>query len=321
MEATKPVQQAFGSPGGKSYLAPRIAAIIPPHKTYVEPFAGAAAVYFRKEPSQKEILSDKDSEIAFAFRFLRDMTPEQLEGLKRYKWVKHKAIYDRLKASKPKNDVERFYRFYYLRRASFGKGGGSFSTYDEGESVDMERVMARLWRVHGRLQGTKVHSTDATSLISKYDSPDTFFYLDPPYPNRAFIGQTFKDWTEKDLQQLIGKLKGIKGKFALSLGTEHTKFIPKGWHVNRVKVWRRIPSGDGEFNQTYQYEIIATNYNPTKQPRVEFTPAKLPEAKMRLRNQRREPARMVRPGIAYTDGKGQRLSRRSHRHWRRVAFA
>ena len=60
MDTTKPVQQAFGSPGGKSYLAPRIASMMPPHKTYVEPFAGGAAVFFRKVPSQKEVLSDKD---------------------------------------------------------------------------------------------------------------------------------------------------------------------------------------------------------------------------------------------------------------------
>lgn len=84
MQATKPVQQAFGSPGGKSYLAPRIAAMMPPHKTYVEPFAGAAAVYFRKEPSQQEILSDKDKEITFAFRFLRNMSSKQFKRLCRY---------------------------------------------------------------------------------------------------------------------------------------------------------------------------------------------------------------------------------------------
>jgi len=34
------VRQAFGSPGGKSYLAPRIATMLPPHKVYVEPFVG-----------------------------------------------------------------------------------------------------------------------------------------------------------------------------------------------------------------------------------------------------------------------------------------
>ncbi|HEX7841695.1 MAG TPA: hypothetical protein VF469_29700, partial [Kofleriaceae bacterium] len=30
----------WGSPAGKKHLAPRLVKLIPPHKTYVEPFAG-----------------------------------------------------------------------------------------------------------------------------------------------------------------------------------------------------------------------------------------------------------------------------------------
>lgn len=312
MEATKPVQQAFGSPGGKSYLAPRIAAMMPPHKTYVEPFAGGAAVFFRKEPSQKEVLSDKDAEIAFAFKFLRDMTPDQWKRLEKKDWVKRQRTFDKVKASKPKDDVERFYRFYYLRRASFGKGGKSFSTADEGKPIGIDRLQ----RVGERLKNTKVYSTDAKSLIDKYDSPDTFFYLDPPYPNRAFIGQTFKDWTEDDLKVLISKLQCIEGKFALSLGTEHARLMPQNWHVNRVKVWRRIPAGGGEFNQTSQFEIIATNYDP-KQKMV----GTMPKATLRQPVQPKAPPgqrRGIMPEGAYTDKRGTRLARRYHRGWKKA---
>ena len=70
----KGVRQAFGSYGGKRALAHKIAAYIPYHKTYVEPFAGGAAVLFAKDPSPQEILNDRDSEIAFMYRFIRDHT-------------------------------------------------------------------------------------------------------------------------------------------------------------------------------------------------------------------------------------------------------
>lgn len=316
MEATKPIQQAFGSPGGKSYLAPRIVALMPPHKTYVEPFAGAAAVYFNKEPSSKEILSDKDTDIAFAFQFLRDMTPSQFARLKRYKWTRDRATFNRLRKAKPKSDIDRFYQFYYLRKSSYASSETSYNPRVEGQPIDI----SRLWKVHERLQRTKtqVHSTDATGLISKYDSPATFFYLDPPYPSRSFVGQSFKDWTEDDLKKLVDKLKGIKGKFALSLSTEHAKLLPKSWHIQRVKVRRNITSGYGDFQPAYQYEIIATNYDPKRElarPHIEIVPTKLEQRRVPDNGHKRVPV-----GV-FTDKKGARLARRYHRGWRRVPAA
>ena len=255
MEAVKPVQQAFGSPGGKSYLAPRIAGMIPPHETYVEPFAGGAAVYFRKEPSEQEVLSDKNKEIAFAFRFLRDMTAEQFKKLQRYDWRGSETLFKKLRNVKPQDDIGRFRRFYYLRWASYGEGLTNYNHQRDGAIKDIDK----LWRVHERLKRTTVHGGDALSLIRKYDSSSTFFYLDPPYPNRAFIGADEK-YTTEDLARLVDKLGKIKGKFALSLGTEHAKLLPVNWLINKVKVRRQLASGNKE--EQYQYEIIATNYKP-----------------------------------------------------------
>lgn len=253
----KPIKQAFGSPGGKTYLAPRIVEMIPPHRKYVEPFAGGAAVYFRKTPADREVLSDKDEEIASAFRFLRDMTPRQFEMLLRKNWRVSRRQFYQLKESRPKSPLERFYRFYYLKKGSFGSGSASVDPSKEGNYLGTEH----LWRVHERLKRASVYSNDAINLIDRHDSPTTFFYLDPPYPKREFIGRTFTEWTEQDLARLVGKLKGIKGKFALSLSTEHIKLLPQSWRIRRLKVWRRIPQGEGDFNQTYQYEILATNYD------------------------------------------------------------
>ena len=62
--------------GGKNRLAKRIIEIFPKHATYVEPFAGGAQVFFHKEPSVVEILSDRDGEI---INFFPDL-PEPLRG-------------------------------------------------------------------------------------------------------------------------------------------------------------------------------------------------------------------------------------------------
>ncbi len=44
--------------GGKTRLAKTIIARMPEHTCYVEVFAGAAAVFFSKEPSKTEVIND-----------------------------------------------------------------------------------------------------------------------------------------------------------------------------------------------------------------------------------------------------------------------
>lgn len=321
MEATKPVQQAFGSPGGKSYLAPRIVALMPPHKTYVEPFAGGAAVYFRKEPSQREVLSDKDQNIAFAFKFLRDMTPQQFEKLKGYNWTISRRTFEQVKKMVPKNDVERFRKFYYLKRASFAGTSNRLNTGGEGHEISLDRLP----RVHERLKRSKVHGGDAVAMVRKYDSPSTFFYLDPPYPNRA--GTNTQDlggsYNEADLQRLVDALKKAKGKFMLSLGTEHAKLLPHNWHIKRVWVERKmVPSQTGVVTPG-QYEIIATNYTPPEnrgKMAIQMEPARVETRSYAVTKDRGNGHKRVPVGV-FTDKKGTRLSRRYHRGWRRVPAA
>ena len=43
--------------GGKTRLAKTIIAKMPEHGCYVEVFAGAAAVFFAKEPSETEVIT------------------------------------------------------------------------------------------------------------------------------------------------------------------------------------------------------------------------------------------------------------------------
>ncbi|MBN7483930.1 DNA adenine methylase, partial [Mycobacteroides abscessus] len=64
--------------GGKSWLAPRLAAVLPPHKHYVEVCGGSLAVLLAKRRSRQETVNDLDGHLMTFWRVLRDR-PDELE--------------------------------------------------------------------------------------------------------------------------------------------------------------------------------------------------------------------------------------------------
>ena len=49
--------------GGKRRLAKHILPLFPEHQCYVEPFCGAAALYFLKTPGKIEVINDINGEL------------------------------------------------------------------------------------------------------------------------------------------------------------------------------------------------------------------------------------------------------------------
>lgn len=58
-------------------MADWIISLMPPHKSYLEPFFGSGAVFFKKPPSRIETINDLDGEIVNLFRCIRSR-PEEL---------------------------------------------------------------------------------------------------------------------------------------------------------------------------------------------------------------------------------------------------
>jgi DNA adenine methylase len=237
-----PVSPVAAYVGGKKMLARHIAGLISaiPHATYVEPFVGMGGVFFRRASRPKgEVINDISKEVITLFRILQ-RHHQPLMDLLRWQ-LTSRAEWQRLMSVPPDTltDLERAARFLYLQRLSFG---GNVTKTSFGLAVrmparfDIVRLGEILSDVHERLSSVVIECLPYADLISRYDRPDTLFYLDPPYfgcEDMYGAGVFARD----DFQRLADLLSGIDGRFIMSIN-DHPKIraIFKGFSIEPIAV-------------------------------------------------------------------------------------
>ncbi len=66
------MRQVLKYPGSKWKIAGQLAALIPPHRSYVEPFFGSGALLFRKSFSAIETINDLDHDVVNLFSCIQE---------------------------------------------------------------------------------------------------------------------------------------------------------------------------------------------------------------------------------------------------------
>lgn len=204
--------------GGKSKLSKTIIERIPEHQAYCEVFAGAAWVFFRKEPSKYETINDLDSDLVVFYRVLQNHLEE---FLKQFKWLLSSREWfedwKRQQEAGGLTDIQRAARYYYLQRLSFA-GRVRSRTFGLGPlhrpRVNLLRLEEELSEVHLRLCSVNIENLPWQEFLKRYDRNQTFFYLDPPYHKAPYYAHNMG---LEDYQELANILSGIKGRFILSL--------------------------------------------------------------------------------------------------------
>jgi len=228
--------------GGKGKKVSTLLPLIPPHKTYVEVFGGGASLLFAKKPSEVEVYNDIDSGLVNLFRVLRD--EEKFE--KFYRRVSltpyscEEFYYCKETWQSCEDDIERAYRFYIVCRQSFGANNYSWGYSISTTAGEMSTLTYRwlkainnLPEIHKRLMQVQIEHNDFRKIIETYDTPDTFFYLDPPYLAETRRGGGYEyEMSNEDHEDLVNLLLDIKGKALLSGYTNHIykKLEDSGWN-------------------------------------------------------------------------------------------
>ncbi|CBG87709.1 DNA adenine methylase [Citrobacter rodentium] len=203
--------------GGKRRLAKHILPLFPAHTCYVEPFCGAAALYFLKAPSKTEVINDINGELVNLYRVVKHHLEE---FVRQFKWaLVSRQIYKWLQDTPEETltDIQRAARFYYLQKQAFG---GKVADHTFGTSTtsaprfNLLRIEEELSMAHLRLSRTLIEHLDWSQCIERYDRPHTLFYCDPPYWGTEGYGV---DFPPGNYIRMAALARSIKGKMVISV--------------------------------------------------------------------------------------------------------
>jgi DNA adenine methylase len=249
--------------GGKSYLASTIISLLPKHTRYVECFGGGGHVLSQKEPSAEEVYNDIDSDLV---NFLKQVQNNGFRLMKELQTLPtSRYLFEAWKNEPfPDDPMERAVRWFYLLRQRIHPSNATLkSGWRAGKvknlAVDFQNAVKKIPSFSKRLRNVTITNTDFRETIATYDSPDTVFFIDPPYVKREHYYKG--GFTIDDHIELAHTLYFIQGK-AIVTYYSHPLInkLYAGW--NRIEVETYVGSGVVKVGEKRkkEKEIILMNY-------------------------------------------------------------
>ena len=264
--------------GGKGLFTQHLLPLIADHHVYCEAFGGGASLLFAKSPSKIEIYNDLDSTLVDFFRMLQN--PDdfdqfyqkcQITPCSRELWYEFR---DTWQAETDK--IERIYKWFVVARQSFSRSFGSSWGYiatksGGGHPRVFRNTVDRLPEVVNRLKDIQIDNRSWETVLERYDSPNTFFYLDPPYVlSTRKDGVYNHEMTDADHESLIAKIQTLEAKVMLS-GYDNDIYSALPWSRTDIQTFCSATGctrntklkGDGKLKKFQpRTESIWLNYNP-----------------------------------------------------------
>jgi DNA adenine methylase len=268
---TKRKRIAFGWYGGKYNHLEWLLPLLPKAKHYCEPFGGSAAVLLNRGSSEVETYNDIDGEVVNFFKVLRDKKNKLIYsiGMTPFSREEFQLAIRTNGNGQHLSDVERARRFFVRARqvrtglaqtASNGRWANCLLTSRAGMAGAVSRWLGSvegLEYIASRLLRVQIEHDDALKVIRRYDSPETLFYCDPPYPHESRGDHNAYAYEMSDEMhvELAIVLNAVKGKVAVSgYRCELLDRLYKGWHMHVAKAKKALSI------KSERTEILWTNY-------------------------------------------------------------
>lgn len=245
------VKPPFAYYGGKTTLGPRIAALLPKHDHYIEPFAGSLAVLLAKAPTTWETVNDLDDLLVNFWRVLRERPADlaHVAMLTPHSRTEYAASCEDIAVID--DDLERarliWVRITQGRKNSTRPGTASHWRYGQsmqGKGISWPRTITayaeRMTAVADRIKNVSIENRDAVELVEEYGQHENnCLYVDPPYvaASRVSLSQYRLEAADDEFHaRLAAALNHCKASVVLS-GYDSTSYddLYPGWYRIEMK--------------------------------------------------------------------------------------
>ena len=207
--------------GGKNLLAARYIPWFAEHTTYVEPFGGSGGVLLNKPKRRVEVYNDTEEGVNAFFRCLRDddLAKKLLRQLKLTPYSHQEHAFCVKHYTQPCCAVEKARRWYVATQQSYASiiGDTWSSSPSKSRANEIKNRLDRFEIVTERMRGVIVEHADFERVLLKYDSENTFHFIDPPYMHatRSGGGSYAHEMSDADHERLIQCVRSLTGTVML----------------------------------------------------------------------------------------------------------
>ncbi len=255
-------------PGSKWKSADWIIQQIPKHHSYVEPYFGSGAVFFKKKPSSIETINDVDGDVINLFSVIRTQSEDLARVVSMTPYSR--CEYDLSFQDEDVNDKLEMARRFLVK--CWQGHGFRTNRYKVGWKNDVQgreaayavknwyRLPEWILEIVDRLKQVQIENRPALEVINRFKYENVLIYLDPPYLLSTRTAKQYKyEMTEQDHIELLEVLINHPGKIILSgYDSELYQEFLKGWYTEKRP-------GYAEYYGKHSEEVIWMNYQPTQQ--------------------------------------------------------
>lgn len=247
--------------GGKMVMREIIYERFPPsYNKYIEVFGGAGWVLFHKQKEAWELYNDYDSRLHNLFCCVRDNPEEVIAVLDNFP-INGRQEFHRLRQRMKDgagSDIEQAADFFRIIRYSYGSKLRTYSA----QPCDITTFYPIIRQAHHRLKTVVIENRDFESCIRQYDSPGTFFYLDPPYyGTEDFYDAGFGKADHRRLRDVLGN---VCGKWLLSYNAcDPIRELYAGFRQEELSRVNSLSLAYGSGRDEYS-EILISNYDTSE---------------------------------------------------------